>query len=64
MVCAGICLGGHTDLHVLIAGSVTALKYRDEILYHHYVRPYAGAIGNSFLLMDDKAHPHRPGVVN
>ncbi|GFU55402.1 transposable element Tcb2 transposase [Trichonephila clavipes] len=52
LVWAGISLGGHTDLHVFHGGTVTGLRYRDEIL-DPYVRPYAAAIGNDFILMDD-----------
>ncbi|GFT60088.1 transposable element Tcb2 transposase [Trichonephila clavipes] len=58
----GISLGGHTDLHVFHGGTVTGLRYRDEIL-DPYVRPYAAAIGNDFILMDDNARPHRAGIV-
>ncbi|GFW12272.1 transposable element Tcb2 transposase [Trichonephila clavipes] len=54
LVWAGISLGGHTDLHVFHGGTVTGLRYRDEIL-DPYVRPYAAAIGNDFILMDDNA---------
>ncbi|GFX72285.1 transposable element Tcb2 transposase [Trichonephila clavipes] len=57
LVWAGISLGGHTDLHVFHGGTVTGLRYRDEIL-DPYVRPYAAAIGNVFILMDDNARPH------
>ncbi|GFV31838.1 uncharacterized protein TNCV_2105881 [Trichonephila clavipes] len=59
---AGISLGGHTDLHVFHGGTVTGLRYRDEIL-DPYVRPYAAAIGNDFILMDDNARPHRAWIV-
>ncbi|GFS60965.1 transposable element Tcb2 transposase [Trichonephila clavipes] len=52
LVWAGISLGGHTDLHVFHGGTVTGLRYRDETL-DPYVRPYAAAIGNEFILMDD-----------
>ncbi|GBL83429.1 Transposable element Tcb2 transposase [Araneus ventricosus] len=62
MVWAGISLGGHTDLHVFHGGTLTGVRYRDEIL-DTYVRPYAGAIGNYFILMDDNARPHRAVVV-
>ncbi|GFU41409.1 transposable element Tcb2 transposase [Trichonephila clavipes] len=62
LVCAGISLGGHTDLHVFHGGTVTGLRYRDEIL-DPYVRPYAAAIGNDFILMDDNARPHRARIV-
>ncbi|GFX21285.1 DDE_3 domain-containing protein [Trichonephila clavipes] len=57
-----ISLGGHTDLHVFHGGTVTGLRYRDEIL-DPYVRPYASAIGNDFILMDDNARPHRARIV-
>ncbi|GFV41293.1 transposable element Tcb2 transposase [Trichonephila clavipes] len=57
-----ISLGGHTDLHVFHGGTVTGLRYRDEIL-DPYVRPYAADIGNDFILMDDNARPHRARIV-
>ncbi|GFX21176.1 transposable element Tcb2 transposase [Trichonephila clavipes] len=50
------------DLHVFHGGTVTGLRYRDEIL-DPYVRPYAAAIGNYFILMDDNARPHRARIV-
>ncbi|GFV72768.1 uncharacterized protein TNCV_5038471 [Trichonephila clavipes] len=53
-------LGGHTELHVFHGGTVT--RYRDETL-DPYVRPYAAAIGNDFILMDDNARPHRARIV-
>ncbi|GFY07860.1 transposable element Tcb2 transposase [Trichonephila clavipes] len=62
LVWAGISLGGHTDLHVFHGGTVTGLRYRDETL-DPYVRPYAAAIGNDFILMDDNARPHRARIV-
>ncbi|KAI3376707.1 hypothetical protein L3Q82_017127, partial [Scortum barcoo] len=52
MVWGGISLGGRTALHVLARGSLTAIRYRDEIL-RPLVRPYAGAVGPGFLLMQD-----------
>ncbi|GFU99425.1 transposable element Tcb2 transposase [Trichonephila clavipes] len=62
LVWAGISLGGHTDLHVFHGGTVTGLRYRDEIL-DPYVRPYAAAIGNDFILMDDNARPRRALII-
>ncbi|GFW18004.1 transposable element Tcb2 transposase [Trichonephila clavipes] len=62
VVWAGISLSGHTDLHVFHGGTVTGLRYRDKIL-DPYVRPYAAAIGNDFILMDDNARPHRARIV-
>ena len=41
-------------LDVLARGSLTAIRYRDEIL-RPLVRPYAGAVGPGFLLMQDNA---------
>ena len=35
-----------------------ALRYCNEIP-DHFVRPYAGSIGQEFILMDDNACPHR-----
>ncbi|GBM74152.1 hypothetical protein AVEN_216161-1 [Araneus ventricosus] len=58
MVWAGISLGGHTDLHVIHGGTLTGVRYRDEIL-----DPYAGSFGNDFILIDDNARPHRAVVV-
>nr|ABV31711.1 transposase [Salmo salar] len=61
MVWGGISLGGRTALHVLARGSLTAIRYRDEIL-RPLVRPYAGAVGPGFLLMQYNARPHVAGV--
>ncbi|KAI4880234.1 hypothetical protein NFI96_010275 [Prochilodus magdalenae] len=61
MVWGGISLEGRTALHVLARGSLTAIRYRDEIL-RPLVRPYAGAVGPGFLLMQDNAGPHVAGV--
>ena len=48
MVWAGISAQRKTDLHVIDNGTLTALRYVNEIL-DVYVRPYAGAVGeNSF----------------
>lgn len=62
MVWGGICYDGHTDLYVIRDGSLTAQRYRDEIL-HPIVRPFAGAMGPDFVLMDDNARPHRARIV-
>ncbi|GFT57000.1 transposable element Tcb2 transposase [Trichonephila clavipes] len=63
MVWAGISLGGPTDLYVFWGGTLTGVRYRDEIL-DPYVHPYAVAIGNDFILMDDNARPHRAVIVD
>ena len=41
----------------MAAGALTAVHYRDEIL-DPIVRPFAGAIGNKFILMQDNTRPH------
>ena len=60
MVWTGISLSGRTDLYVIENGSLTGVRYRDEIL-HNIVTSYAGATGPDFILMDDNARPHRAG---
>ena len=62
MVWGGISLRGRTELRVINNGTRTAQRYRDEILDVH-MRPYAGAIGPDFLLMDDNATVHRARIV-
>ena len=62
MVWAGISIGGKTEL-VFIEGNLNSRRYIDEILAPHVV-PYAGAIGESFVLQDDNARPHRGIIVN
>ena len=63
MVWAGISAQGKTDLHVIDNGTLTALRYVDEIL-DVYVRPYAGAVGENFILMDDNARAHRARITD
>lgn len=63
MVWAGISMQGRTDLHIVQNGTLTAVRYVNEIL-DVYVRPYAGAIGPEFILMDDNARPHRARVTD
>ncbi|GFU57752.1 uncharacterized protein TNCV_3639011 [Trichonephila clavipes] len=49
-------LQGSRFLHVFHGGTVTGLRYSS-------IRPYAAAIGNDFILMDDNARPHRARIV-
>ncbi|GFT05605.1 transposable element Tcb2 transposase [Trichonephila clavipes] len=42
-------------------GSVTAVRYRDEVL-EPIVRLYAAAVGPAFVLMVDNARPHRADI--
>ena len=57
MVWVGVCLRGCMEVHVMAARTLTAVRYRDEIL-DLIVRPFAGAIGNNFILMQGSARPH------
>ncbi|KAI4895582.1 hypothetical protein NFI96_015674 [Prochilodus magdalenae] len=56
MVWGGIFLEGRTDLYRLDNGTLTAIRYQDEIL-GPVVRPYAGAVGPGFLLVHNNAWP-------
>ena len=62
MVWAGICIEGRTDLHIVNGGTMTAQRYRDDII-HPVVRPFAGAIGDDFIFMHDNARPHVARIV-
>ncbi|GFT50591.1 transposable element Tcb1 transposase [Trichonephila clavipes] len=53
----------HTELHIFKRGSVTAVRYRDEVLEPN-VRLYAAAVDHTFVLMNDYARPHRADIVN
>ena len=63
MVWSGFGMQGKMDLHIIENGTLTAVRYVNEIL-DVYVRPYAGAIGADFILMDDNARPHRAQFSN
>ncbi|UYV66921.1 Transposase [Cordylochernes scorpioides] len=45
------------------AGTLTAQRYRDEIL-EPYLRPYRDQLGHNLIFMDDNARPHRARLVN
>ncbi|GFX34769.1 transposable element Tcb1 transposase [Trichonephila clavipes] len=62
MVLAGISLGFRTDLHIFKRGSVTAVRYRDEVL-EPIVILYATSVGPTFVLMDNNARSHRADIV-
>ncbi|GFV86831.1 transposable element Tcb2 transposase [Trichonephila clavipes] len=57
-----ISIDGRTNLYILRDGPLTARRYRDEIL-RPIVVPYAAAIGDDFILMDDNCRPHRANLV-
>ena len=63
MVWAGISTQRKTDLHVIDNGTLMAERYVNEILDVH-VRPYAGAIGPDFILMDNNARAHWARITN
>ena len=46
-----------------IQGNLNGQRYLQEILTP-LVIPYAGAVGEGFILMDDNARPHRARVVD
>ncbi|GFU85510.1 transposable element Tcb2 transposase [Trichonephila clavipes] len=62
LVYGGISTDGRTDLYIIRDGPLTVRRYRDEIL-RHIVVPYAAAIGDDFILMDDNCRPHRDNMV-
>ncbi|GFV70463.1 transposable element Tcb2 transposase [Trichonephila clavipes] len=62
LVYGGISIDGRTDPYIIRDGPPTAHRYRDEILRPIEV-PYAEAIGNDFILMDDNCRPHRANLV-
>ncbi|GFT79219.1 transposable element Tcb2 transposase [Trichonephila clavipes] len=57
-----ISIDGRTDLYIIRDGPLTARRYRDEIL-RPIVVPYAAAIGDYFILMDDNCRPRRANLV-
>lgn len=46
-----------TDLYGLTSGTLTAVRYQDNI-FRGIARPYAGAVGTGFLLVQDNTQPH------
>ncbi|GFX83104.1 transposable element Tcb2 transposase [Trichonephila clavipes] len=62
LVYGGISIDGRTYLYIIRSGPLTACRYRDEIL-RPVVVPYAAAIGDDFILMDDNCRPHRGNLV-
>ena len=62
VVWVGISRGGRTDRHIVMRGMVARVRYRDENL-DSYARSYACAIGPQFIIIDDKARPHRASVI-
>ncbi len=46
-----------TDLVVIDGGALTAVRYQDEVL-ELVIRPFAGALGQDFVLMHNNAGSH------
>ena len=63
MVWAGVSDNGRTDLRVFKNRTVNGQRYKDETLALYMV-PYADAVGQEFILMDDNATAHRARIVN
>ncbi|GFU56560.1 transposable element Tcb2 transposase [Trichonephila clavipes] len=62
LVYGGPSIDGRTDLYIIRDGLLTARLYSDEIL-RPIVVPYAAAIGDDFILMDDNCRPHCANLV-
>ncbi|GFV66140.1 transposable element Tcb2 transposase [Trichonephila clavipes] len=62
LVYGGIYIDGCKDIYIIRDGSLTSRRYRDEI-FRPIVVPYAAAIGDDFILMDDNCRPHRANLV-
>ncbi|GFX80981.1 transposable element Tcb2 transposase [Trichonephila clavipes] len=62
LVYGGISIDWRTDIYIIRDGPLTARRYRDEIL-RPIIVPYAAAIGDDFILMDDNCRPHRVNLV-
>ncbi|GFS69439.1 transposable element Tcb1 transposase [Trichonephila clavipes] len=62
LVYGGISIDGRTDLYIIRDGPLTTRRHMDEIL-RPIVLPYAAAIGDDFILMDDNCRPHRANLV-
>ncbi|GFV14129.1 transposable element Tcb2 transposase [Trichonephila clavipes] len=58
----GISIDGRTDLYIIRDGALIAWRYRDEII-RPIVVPYAVAIVDDFILLDNNCRPHRANLV-
>ncbi|GBM22167.1 hypothetical protein AVEN_190824-1 [Araneus ventricosus] len=52
----------NSAFYVFDGGSVTTVRYRDEIL-HSLVRPFIAVMATDAIFMDDNARPHRARLV-
>ena len=59
----GMSIGGRFYLHIIRNGALTNRQYMDEIL-RPIVVPFAAAIGDHFILMNDNCRAHRANSLN
>ncbi|GFV98258.1 transposable element Tc1 transposase [Trichonephila clavipes] len=62
LVYGSISIDGRTYLYIIRDVPLTARRHRDEIL-RPIVVPYAAAIGDDFILMDDNCRPNHANLV-
>jgi hypothetical protein len=62
MVWGGISFNGRTQLVIVRNGSMTAARYRDDIIVPH-VQPYAENVGPNFIFMNDNTRQHITHIV-
>jgi hypothetical protein len=62
MVWGGITFEDRTNLVVVNRGSMTAVRYRDDIVVP-VVEPFGAIHGPGFVFMHDNARPHIANVV-
>ncbi|GFW34622.1 transposable element Tcb2 transposase [Trichonephila clavipes] len=62
LVYGGNSIDGCTDLYIIRDVPLTARRYRNKIL-RPIVVPYAAAIEDDFILMDDNCRPNRANLV-
>jgi hypothetical protein len=62
MVWGGITFEDRTNLVVVNRGSMTAVRYRDDIIVL-VVEPFGAIHGPGFVFMHDNARPHIANVV-
>ncbi|GFW21087.1 transposable element Tcb2 transposase [Trichonephila clavipes] len=60
MVWEGIMMDGRTDLHFFDTRSLTAQRYRDEVLEIEF----RGAVGPDFIFMHDNAPCHQAVLID
>ncbi|GFS96448.1 transposable element Tcb2 transposase [Trichonephila clavipes] len=61
LVDGSISIDGRTNLCIIQDGPLTVRRYRDDI-FRSIIVPYAAAIRDDFILMDDNCRPHRANL--